>query len=215
MTWRLTALVALLAAAPLLRAADPPPAPRAPRIAYVDIVRILGKYDRAGEFETLFKEQRQQAMRRNQTFVDEVDRIKADIDKLPMGTPERLALQKRHQDLLKEGGEYAQARMQELDAMVAANLRAVHDDMTAAVKAIALQEGFDLVLQEQHREMDGKTRAEVFSQVTGRVVLYAKDGYDLTDSVLARMNAAYADSKKADAAKRTAPAPQSEEKRSK
>ncbi len=191
MPQRLAAIAVVLLFTGALRAAEPP----APRIACVDLVRVLEQSDRAREFEAKFTQERQLALRRNQTFIDEIERLKAEIEKLPMGTPERLKLQSQHQTLLKEGTEHARNRLQELDAMVADNLRQVYAEMTSVVEALAREGGYDLVLQDQRRAVDGKRREEVFAQVAGRVVLFARDGYDLTDAVVKRMNAAYAGTK--------------------
>lgn len=214
----IAALAAALWLAPALLAADAPaPAPaRPPRIGYVDIVRVQAEYKLARKYEAETTEWRQTMLMKNQTTLDELERLKSSIEKLPMGSPERLDLQKRHQDLYRESNEMLQAAIRSMDATQSDRLRQVYADLTATVSAVAKEGDYDLVLQEQNRAVDGKHRAEVISQVTGRVVLYAKDGYDLTDTVIKRLNAAYDEKTKADAAKATAtPAPQTDEKRTK
>lgn len=213
---RLIVLAAFMAAAPLLRAADAPAPVRPPKIGYVDIVRVLKEYHRSSEFESEATKKRQDAMRKNEGFVSELEHLKTEVERLPMGTPERLEKQRELQELYKKGGEYAQAQFQGLDTMMGTGLREVYTDLATMVQTVAREGDYDFVLQEQNRTVDGKRRDEVMSQVMGRVVLYAKDGYDLTDEVVKRLNAAYDAKKKADAAKdAAAPVPQTDEKRTK
>jgi len=213
----LAVLAAVICLVPSLRAADEPTAPaRPPRIGYVDIVRVLKEYKLADKYKTEATEKHLKAMRRSQKAADDLSRLKADIDKLAMGTPERLDLQRRFDSIYTETDEYMQTEEQELNAMMAAGLRQVYGDMTAVVNAVAKEGAYDLVLQDQNSPVDGKGRKEVLGQVTGRVVLYAKDGYDLTDTVIKRLNAAYDEKMNAAAVKDTAaPAPKTDEKRTK
>ena len=70
-------------------------------------------------------------------------------------------------------------------------LNVLFDDVVQEIEAQAKEDNFDLVIKEQSLERNVTSPGEAILQIGQKVVLYSKPEYDLTASVLKRLNEKY------------------------
>ena len=179
-----------------------PAAPHALKIGYVDISRVWTEYRRRGDFDNDYKALRLDLANQDRTRTEEIARYNTQIEKLAMGTPERLELEEKAKAAVKEGDEFRRKATEDLNNKFVSMLNALFDEVLQVVGAIAKEGNYDLIIKDQTPDPKVTNRDEAILQLGQRVVLYAKPEYDLTSAVIQRLNDKYAAEQKK---KETAP----------
>ena len=131
------------------------------------------------------------------------DRFDKEIQQLAMGTKERLDLEEKRKATLKEAEDLRRKSQRGVEQKFVAMLNQLFDDVVREVEAVAKEGNFDLVIKDQSLEKNVTNPGEAVLQIGQRVVLYSKPEYDLTASVLKRLNDKYEAEQK-----KEAPAPE-------
>ena len=76
------------------------------KIGYVDISRVWSEYRRRGDFDNDYKALRLDLANQDRTRTEEIARYSRQIEKLAMGTPERLELEEKAKTAVKEAEEF-------------------------------------------------------------------------------------------------------------
>jgi Skp family chaperone for outer membrane proteins len=211
MRFVLIAVLAAVIGAPCARAADatkPPandaaaPAAHASKIGYVDISRVWSEYRRRGDFDNDYKALRLDLANLDRTRTDEIARYNREIEKLAMGTPERLELEEKRKTAVSETEEFRRKGAEELNAKFISMLNLLFGEVLKEIEAVAKDGDYDLIIKDQTPDPNVSDRADAILQLGQRVVLYARPEYDLTSAVIKRLNDKYEAAKKT---KETAP----------
>jgi Skp family chaperone for outer membrane proteins len=132
--------------------------------------------------------------------------IRKKISELAKGTPERLELEMAFR---KGADRYPQLRREHeisFRKRESRIKRIVLSDICREIELIAKVEEYDFIFE---RASDLRDLASGGTQ-SQRLVLFAKEKYDISDRVIAAVNAAYKKEKAADDAARKAPAPKTD-----
>ncbi|MGO8704904.1 MAG: OmpH family outer membrane protein [Candidatus Brocadiia bacterium] len=211
MRFILTAVLAAIIGAPGARAQEAAKAPageaaapaaHALKIGYVDISRVWNEYRRRGDFDNDYKELRLELTKEDRTRAEEIARFNAQIEKLSMGTPERLDLEEKVKTMSKEADEFRRKATEDLNSRFVSMLNQLFGEVLQEVAAIAKEGDYDLIIKDQSPDPAVNNRTDAVLQLGQRVVLYAKPEYDLTSVVIRRLNDKYAAEQKK---KETAP----------
>ena len=178
------------------------PAAPALKIGYVDFSRVWNEYRRRGDFEGNFKALRLDLANKNRTRTEEIAHYNTQIEKLAMGTPERLELEEKAKTAVKEAEEFRRKGADELNEKFISMLNRLFAEVLQEIETIAREGNYDLIIKDQTPDPNVNNRTDAVLQLGQRVVLYAKPEYDLTGVVIKRLNDKYtAEQKK----KETAP----------
>ena len=207
----LVAVLAAIIGAPCALAADATktPAsdaavPAAPvlKIGYVDFSRISNEYHRRADFENEIRALRLELANQDRTRTEEIARYSAQIEKLAMGTPERLELEEKAKTAVKEAEDFRRKATEELNQKFISMLNRLVAEALQEIETIAKEGNYDLIIKDQTPDPNVNNRTDALLQLGQRVVLYAKPEYDLTSVVIKRLNDKYAAEQKK---KETAP----------
>jgi Skp family chaperone for outer membrane proteins len=176
----------------LVLAAAPEPAPRPAKVGYVDITRALNDYQRRAALEKELRDLHLSLTSRDNVRAADLKRMEQEIEQLAMGTPERLALEQKHKTAVQDAEKFRRETFEELNRRFIAMISLLHKEILDETAAVAREGQFDLVIKDQTPEEAPIGRAEAVLQISQRVVLYAKPEYDLTATVVERLNRKYA-----------------------
>jgi len=178
------------------RGAESPPAPRAPmrplKIGYVDVSRVLNAHPRRQEFQKALLDLRQSLEKDIRTRMEEVNRLRGEIEQLAEESPERLEREGKLRQRLVEAERAGRENRDLLSARAASMLRTLYDEVVAEVQTVGRKEGFDLILKDQTSEKAPGLRDQAVLQISQHVVLYSRPEYDITDRIIERLEAKYA-----------------------
>jgi Skp family chaperone for outer membrane proteins len=185
----IAALVAVtLAVSHGLRAQGPEYKP--PRIAFVDMDRVIEKYVRAIEVEQGLKEKAEKLQLDFDKQMRDIKQREADLE-VTLSEDSKLYAQKK-QELAEEAFRLQYQRKWMQDQIVAE----ARDEMAAIYKAIedavarySEQTGLEAVLVVARGDLPGATVPEVRLQIKVRPVIYCADHLEITEPVLAMLNA--------------------------
>ena len=206
-TWMLVVFGALVAAG-LATAAAPARSSRASanvagplKIGRVDLAVVLKQYARRKDLEAEVVAIKRRAGAKERLLIDQVNRHRAAIEQLAMGTPEREELEKKLAGVAKDLGQHRRTNLALINSRLVDVLAQLYEDILREVEELGREEGYDLILKDQSTEAKAATYNDMVLQISQRGVLYSKPEYDLTAKVADRLNERYAARKKADAAK--------------
>jgi len=164
-------------------------APTPTRVASVDLARVFESLEervaRESELKSFIDQQ-------NTLIKDKGDRLEAakqDLELLVQGSPER---RRKAEDVARLRVDLeVQGRFSEqlIDRRRAEVFSALFAKIETAVAALATEQGYDLVLNnDAGAPVPGNTEAETRTAMASRRVLYAGDGLDISDALVRRMN---------------------------
>lgn len=167
----------LLVMAAVTAGLRPAPAEEVARIGYVDVRKVLNESDSGkrhkAEMERLIK-QRQEQLGKEEQKLRELQQA-YEKNKLTLTDAQKREKQKEFQDKLEAFRQHRSEAQQELNKKDNDFTRQAIADIRTIVRALAREEKLMLVFEK--------------NELNGILVLYAQDGPDLTDKVLARFNA--------------------------
>jgi Skp family chaperone for outer membrane proteins len=162
-----------------------------PRIAFVDVGKVLEKYDRVLDSEQAIEKKRLQLRDHFEGRKADLERKVADLDLLSPGSPEyakqreeleieraRLQWHAKHEEMLL--GKSARDEM-----------ASIYKQIQDAVERYAKASGLDAVLVVARGDVEGNSIQEVQINIVVRPVLYCTEELDVTKAVTDILNAAY------------------------
>ena len=207
-----------LSAVPPEEQAAPPPADASEpmKIGYVDLTAVLKEYKRQTDLDADIRALKDSLTAKENAAIAQLERIRAEIEQLAMGTPAREKLEKQLAEAAASLDEHRRKGYGLLDARFVESISKLYADITREIEELGREENFDLILKDQTTQSQPDSYNEVVLQISQRVVLYSKPQYDLTARVVSRLNDRYAARKKAEATEEqtdtvAAPAPEEEE----
>ena len=163
------------------------------RVAVVDVPAASEQYLRTKDLEAHFETVRRQHQEQREVLRQKHERLARSLqEELKPGTDEFRARAKQLALLEAEMQWFAEAEMQKRDQSLAASLRSIFDDIQTAIREVATERGFDLVLAADPMPDDTpRSATEVRQRILLQKVLYWNPRVDLTGDVVPRLNARY------------------------
>jgi Skp family chaperone for outer membrane proteins len=157
----------------------------------VDISRVWSEYRRRGDFDNDYKAIRLDLANQDRTRTEEIARYQKQIETLAMGTPERLELEEKAKTAMKETEDFRRKGAQDLNEKFVSMLNRLFGEVLQEIARVAKEGDYDLIIKDQSPDPNVADRADAVLQLGQRVVLYAKPEYDLTSTVIKRLNDKY------------------------
>lgn len=163
------------------------------RVAVVNIPTVSERYLKTADLEAAFEQRRQQFTKARDAKQKEIERAGRSLqEELKPGTP---AFEERRKQLMLLQAElqwFIESQGQTMEAGLAASLRSIFDDIRATVRQLAEERGIEIVLAaDQPPPSPPATTSQARQQIILQKVLYWHPRVDLTDEVVARLNATY------------------------
>jgi Skp family chaperone for outer membrane proteins len=165
---------------------------RAPRIAFVDVDRVLGEYkkgkDRYEQIKAKFEPKANSIKQRAQAVGEERRRIETNP------RTDQVEYLKKKQEIEMQLAKLQQDEKEYMEGRTADELKAmaeVWNDMMAAVSAHARDNGIDIVIKQQARDEPVESKAAFHRSVSSRTLLYAAAKLDITEEILKKLNTEY------------------------
>ena len=185
------------------------------KIGCVNLTAVLKEYDRRKEMENDLRNVTLSLRRDLESRMAKINRYRDEIEQLAEGSAERRALEDEARAALARYQQAAQENREMFDRQSALMMAGLYEDILREVEALAKEEGYDMVLKNQVSELEPMSHDQAVLQISQRVVLYSKPEHDISEALIARLNAAYAERKLEEAAeaeaKRDAPPDQEAE----
>lgn len=185
--------------------------PQAVRAAVVDIAAASERYQKTGDLENRFEQQRLKLNERRDALRQKIERTRRSLqEELKPGTQ---VYEDRARQLAMEEAElqwFIEVEGRKVEQGLAASLRTIYDDIQRVVYEVAQERNIDLVLSADRLPDEPPANpTQARQQIVLQKVLYWHPRIDLTDTVIARLNAKYQKEKSA-APSGVAPPPLSE-----
>ena len=184
------ACAAALAGSALAAAGEGAAAP--PRVAIVDVEKVLTDYKKSGDiYKDIEKELEPlaNAIKQKAKYIrEEQQRIASDprADKIEL-LRRKQKIEMDMAELDKEEKEFGDRRA-ELEVKA---LEDVWDDLVAAVAKYAKDNGLDLVIKQQVSTSKTRSSTTVRMRIAAQTVIYAAAQLDITEAILKQMNTDY------------------------
>ena len=162
------------------------------KVGYVDLTRVLKAYQRRQDMEDEFRKQQASLNRDAQSRVDEVKRLRGELQQLARGTPERLELEEKAKAAYMALDRTRLEHRKTLNVRLGSMLRELHGDVVRKVEIIGREGGYDFILKNQSFEKPASGHRQTLLQISQQIVLYSKPEYDISDMVIKRLNEKYA-----------------------
>jgi Skp family chaperone for outer membrane proteins len=155
------------------------------KIAYVDLAKVMAGYEKAEVLQEEFGGYRSTLRRDEEERLQALRKLQEEIRQLARGTPERLELEKTLQVDYLELQRLQEENARSLERRFGRMRAEILSDIVRQVTVIAEREDYDLVLERVAAPTPGQT--ELGPQ---RLVLFAKEKYDISADIITALNAA-------------------------
>lgn len=161
------------------------------RVAVVNVPAVSEQYEKTAELEAGFEQKRLAFNRDREALQQKIQRLAQALqEEFKPGTAE---FERRRKELALADAElkwFMEAEGQKIEQSLAASLRGIYDDIHAAIRELAKERGIDLVLAaDQLPPEPPQTTAQARQQIVLQKVLFWGPRVDMTDDVIARLNA--------------------------
>lgn len=165
-----------------------------PKVAIVNIPAISERYLRTRDLEAQFEERRTKLTQQRDAMQERILRTSRSLqEELKPGTNEFEERRKQLAMLEAELQWFIDTEGQKIEQGLAGSLRSIYGDIQTAVRVVAEERGVDLVLAaDQIPNEPPQSTTQVRQQIVLQKVVYWSPRMDLTDDVVARLNADYA-----------------------
>ena len=172
----------------------PQPAPKPLRLAVVNIKECFKKdrYDRMKQVHEEIGKLRKAYTNELKDLEKNISRLKELLDAEPSGTDlsgELIVQYRNGQSELKMKRELNQHKLRKKSSD---KVSAVYNEIRRAVKLVAQDQEYDLILRVMDPEIEGEDPVSINQQINTRVVLYYNATLDVTDAVIKRLNEEWA-----------------------
>ena len=182
----LYAVAAFFTTAPTLLLASP-------KVAVVNVPVVSERYVKTSDLEVQFDDLRRRLNQERDAMRERIDRAQRALqEEIKPGTEE---FDRRRREIAMLEAElqwFLESEGQKVEQGLSISLRSIFDDIQAVVREIALEKGIDVVVAGDRLPADTPASpAQVRQHILLQKVLYWSPGVDLTDDVVARLNARY------------------------
>ncbi len=167
----------------------------AAKIGVCDVVQIFNSYDRTKDLNTKQTNKTDALKAEDDMRVKAIEAIRMELDGLKAGSSEYQRRRSDGERLTIERAAWLKFKEAQMLRDYANLSRNMYKEILAAVKQIASEQGYALVLCREPSQLQSESVAELRQEISGRKVLYASGKIDVTDQVLARLNQLYRSSK--------------------
>ena len=170
--------------------ADVTPGPTS--VAVCDIEAIFRNYDRATELLDRLNEERVRIKNEYEQRGKAVQALELELGALKEGSEEYEARLQEIQRLGIESNTYLQFSESLIRRKHHGLTEEMYREILAGIAQIAQEKGIDLILYRDEQVAQSSNDAmELLTQIRNRKVLYSREGLDITQVVLERLNQAY------------------------
>jgi Skp family chaperone for outer membrane proteins len=198
-TWTIAAAAAAAAVTLVLhtvRAQDSAPAsapaPQNIRTAVCNAYQIMKQYNGIIAMRQSLDREQETLSAEVKHRVDEVEKLTEELKSLSAGSQAYQAKQNQIDQKKSEAKSWEEAQLMQRMRRAADAIEKGHQVLEQAVKEVAREQGFHVVLNHSEMGLEGLKPDEMQAVVRGQRVLYNDDSLDITQPVLDRMNALYA-----------------------
>lgn len=166
---------------------------RATNVGVVHVAQVSEKYLKTADLEGQFESTRRRLGQERDAMKEKVERANRALqDELKPGTDEFRQRKKEIAMMEAELQWFVESEGQKIEQGMAHSLRSIFDDIRAAVKTVATEKGLDVVLASDNLPADSPdSPLQVRQHILLQKVLYWNDKVDITNDVIARLNAGY------------------------
>jgi Skp family chaperone for outer membrane proteins len=163
------------------------------KIAVVSVPAISERYQRTRDLEAQFEQKRVKLNQERDALKDRIERAGRSLqEEFKPGTQEFEDRRKELAMLEAELQWFVESESQKIEAGLAASLQSIYLDIQAAVHEVAQEHMIDVVLAADRLPADTPaSTTQVRQQIVLQKVVYWSPRVDLTDVVVARLNASY------------------------
>lgn len=164
-----------------------------PAVAVVNIPAVSEQYRKTADLEAHFDGVRQKLNEEREALRAKIDRTARSLqEEFKPGTDDYRQRRKQLAMLEAELQYFVESEGQRIEAGLARSLRMIFDDIHKVVGEVARDEGIDIVLAADQMPTEAAdSPTPVRQQILLQKVLYWSPEVDLTDEVVARLNARY------------------------
>jgi len=164
-----------------------------PSVAVVNIAVASEKYAKTTELEAQFDAMRKRVNQERDAMKDKIERANRSLqEEIKPGTDE---FRKRTKEIALMDAElkwFVESEGQKVEKGLAESLRAIYDDIQAAARQVAEEKKIDIVLASDRLPPEVPDSAQQLRQhILLQKVIFWNPSVDLTDEVIARLNANY------------------------
>lgn len=163
------------------------------KVAVVNVPVVSERYLKTSYLESQFETRRLELAGERDALKKNMDRTKRSLqEELKPGTQEYAKRVKQYAMLEAEMQWLVETQGRKVESELAKSLRSIFADIQAAIRAEAEARNIDVVLAaDQLPEGSPATTSQARQQIVLQKVLYWRPGVDLTDAVVARLNASF------------------------
>ncbi len=175
------------------------------RVAVVDLMKVLKSTDDGAKWNVHINDLQRAIDEETQSRRDDLKRLEEEVKKeTDTAKKDAMTDELLRKSLLSE--EWLKLKRNELDRERSLHWQAIYRSLRAETKAVATQNGIDLVLIDDGMDelsIDDRANqsreSQAFAQMLSIQVLFANEAIDITDQVITRMNNAASAAKPASA----------------
>jgi Skp family chaperone for outer membrane proteins len=167
-------------------------------VAWINIVQVFDKYQRAEELTERFRELHAKLKKEDERRLEAIKALRELLDKAESGSAEARRLQDEIQQRLNALRAWEKTQTQRLRRAHRDATVEMYGEIVAAAGRVARRRGYALVLNRIGLGAFPEAREELAWRLQERAVIWADDAHDLTDAVLAEANRAYRKRKASD-----------------
>lgn len=177
----------------LMSAVGPQPARGSTTAAVVNVGAVSEKYAKTADLEAQFDAVRRKLNQERDSMKEKIEKANRLLqEELKPGTDEFRARRKQIALMEAELQWFVESEGQKVEKGLADSLRGIFGDIQSAVREVAQEKGVDIVLASDQLPADTPdSPTQVRQHILLQKVLYWTPGLDLTQDVIARLNARY------------------------
>ena len=185
------ALSALFAAAPSADAQDRPI-----RVATVNMPRVFNEIQERKEVEGRLRQEQGRLAAEQKQKLEELQKLKAEGGNYRRGSEQYEEWRQRYMKATIAQQAWAETAKQEMDWRLKRSTRDIFDKITAAVTEYATSNQIDLVLADHQPTLSDEELEKIPAERIGEVmdrrrVIYASKNADISDAIIASLDAKY------------------------
>ncbi len=185
-----TALLAAVCLAPGARGQQKT-APKPIKIAVVNLADVFDRYYKKKEFDAMLRAERAKKFEVIKEKKKEINKLSEEVQLFDLGTDARKRSEERLYQKKVEFEVYRRLAQEEFARSQREYTKKLFEDIRSQIADYAKKHGIDIVLKVEDSGLSGNTLELVQLEIKIRQVLYASPTLDITDAVVAAMNAGH------------------------
>ncbi|MGA1043876.1 MAG: OmpH family outer membrane protein [Phycisphaerales bacterium] len=183
-----TALAMLVAGSLLALAAFAPQRPAV--VASVDLERVFNSIDLQAKTETRLKAVAADLDAQRKTLRDGIEELNAELESFQPGSAAQLEVATRIEEAIAEFRAFEGFARAKAEAEQAKSMRQIYMTIREAAMELAKERGWDYVMVDDSIPTIEPTDSQrMLQQISSRRFLYANPSFDVTDDLIAKLNA--------------------------